>query len=233
MTTGWLSIRNGQVINSYCDGLTFYTGAVVDKILFNGDLFGRPSGGFAKPVVIGPNEIIQEFQYSKAIRFYTGKLCYMIIKTDLNDYPIEGFDQWEGHSSDRQGYCDTTPQYSVQIPSNQDLGSFLDFNIVYDSQWIIGFKNETEPEYCIQILAGAFAGCTAGSAAGNSISLLHNGHEVFTFPSGFTDEEFCMQSSEVDIENDLFELENGGTDGVSRNIFSVHRHIKCFIRVIL
>ena len=144
----------------------------------------------------------------------------MIIKTDLKDYHIPGFDQWEAASNDRQGYCDTTPQYSVQIPSNLDMDTFLESNIVYDdNDWIVGFKTETERSYCIEISAGNFDGCSAGTATGDDITLLENSESKFTFPSGFTDLDFCLPSSEVDVQNDLFELENGGNNGVSRNIF--------------
>ena len=209
----WLCLISSVFGQCFTDCLTFYAGFVVDRIHYNGTKFGRSGGGGKKPLVIGSDEIIREFQYSKASKFYPGRLCYMIVKTDLNDYHI--FDQ----SSGRQRYCDITPQYSVQIPSNHDLGFFLNSSIEYNhNDWIIGFKNEIKT-YCIEILAGHFDGCWSQTGSGNDITLLHNGVEKFIYQSEFTDFDFCLHSNEVDVENDLFELKNGGDDGVSRNIF--------------
>ena len=63
--------------------------------------------------------------------------------------------------------------------------------------------------------------CVVNPAAhtGSPITLTQNGKEIHSFPSGFSDDEFCLPPASFDAENDVFELHYTG--GRSNNGVSV------------
>ena len=66
-----------------------------------------------------------------------------------------------------------------------------------------------------QNLCGGTTGTLASAWSGDDVQLLHNGNLIHTFQSGFTDEQKCLDQTQVDENHDLFELRSAGTDGVS------------------
>ena len=110
----------------------------------HGIRYGRTGGGNAQDVQIDQNEKIKEIQYQKAVsrssypESRVGALCSLTLITDDNTYQIIP-------SSQSSGQCGNK-SFSVQIPNNQDLNSFLNTETIYrsGSDWIIGFKGEIE-----------------------------------------------------------------------------------------
>ena len=81
-------------------------------------------------------------------------------------------------------------------------------------------------DFCIRLHSGQPAcpyGSHGSSWEGDSISIYHNGVFEASTQYGFTNFEFCLPSNQVDIENDIFEFENGGDDGVSNSNFSSYK----------
>ena len=77
--------------------------------------------------------------------------------------------------------------------------------------------------YCIRLYSGDNDGCPDthyGSWKGDNISIFHNGVKKATAYEYFENFEFCLPYNDIDIQNDLIELKNGGPDGVSTSIFS-------------
>lgn len=73
-------------------------------------------------------------------------------------------------------------------------------------------------EFCVRLESGAGRNCS-NKWRGDDISLFHNGVKKRTFQYAFENESFCLPFNEVDIQNDVFELKNGGIDGVSIESF--------------
>lgn len=77
-------------------------------------------------------------------------------------------------------------------------------------------------EFCIRLHSGE-AACPSGSHGssweGDSIAIYHNGVFEAGTQYGFTNFEYCLPLDQVDVENDIFEFENGGDDGVSNLYF--------------
>ena len=82
-------------------------------------------------------------------------MCSLTIITDVNIYHVPGFEEWKAENPDgRWAYCGggrwVSKKFSVQIPIDQDLNSFFDSEIIYGSfsrygsNWIMGFKSQTE-----------------------------------------------------------------------------------------
>ena len=72
--------------------------------------------------------------------------------------------------------------------------------------------------YCIRLNSGDPAECPDthnGSWDGDNISIFHNGVKKATAYEYFKNFEFCLPYTDIDIQNDLIELKNGGSDGVS------------------
>ena len=130
--------------------MIIYSGAVVEKMRVNGILYGRPKGGKIRTVEIGPGETIKELQYHKTAWWWPETMCSLAIITDVNTYHVDGFEEWKAQNpSGRWGYCGSK-KFSIQIPEDQDINSFFESEIIYGSftrygsNWIIGFKSETE-----------------------------------------------------------------------------------------
>ena len=68
-------------------------------------------------------------------------------------------------------------------------------------------------EFCLRLERGPCP-TSAHDPNGNDIALIHNGKQVAIARWGFTIFEYCMPYHEVDYENDVFVLINGGNDGV-------------------
>ena len=68
-------------------------------------------------------------------------------------------------------------------------------------------------EFCLRLERGP---CPTSShdPNGDDIALIHNGIQKATAREGFTVFEYCLPYHEVDYENDVFRLVNGGSDGV-------------------
>ena len=82
-------------------------------------------------------------------------------------------------------------------------------------------------ELCVRLESSAGRNCS-NKWRGDEISLIHNGVEKRTFQFAFTNESFCLPINEVNIQNDVFELRNGGTDGVSKELFQRAFNQQCF-----
>ena len=131
-------------------GMILYSGAVVDRMLVNGISYGRSKGGTFRSIEIGPNETIKELQYHKTAWWWEETMCSFTLITNANTYHVGGFEEWKAENPNgRYGYCGTK-KYSVQIPTDQDINSFFESEMIfgsytrYGSDWIIGFKSETE-----------------------------------------------------------------------------------------
>lgn len=103
----------------------------------NGVEYGRSSFLSSRDIIIRSDEEIEHIQYHKAAWWWKGAFCSITLKTNLTSYEI--------------GYCGDT-EFSVHVPLDQDLNSFISANIIYGdlnnkgANWIIGFQNETEIE---------------------------------------------------------------------------------------
>ena len=135
---------------NFDSGMIIYSGAVVDRLHVNGISYGRPKGGKIRSIEIGPEETITELQYHKTAWWWEGTMCSFTLVTDVNTYHVGGFEEWKAENPNgRYGYCGSK-KFSVQIPTNQDINSFFESEIIYGrikrfgSNWIIGFKSETE-----------------------------------------------------------------------------------------
>ena len=109
----------------------------------HGDYYGRSDGGRAFNVEIGQGETIKEIQYRKALSSESQviALCSFTIITDENIYQAEELDQM--NTKKTKHLCDEK-QFSVEIPNDVDINSFLNSETIYRSDWIIGFKGEIE-----------------------------------------------------------------------------------------
>lgn len=77
--------------------------------------------------------------------------------------------------------------------------------------------------YCIKVTSGldlvkchhpVYPDAAANGWDGEPVLLKHKGRKVATLFEGFTDYEFCMLRSEVDIENDKFSIETENKNGI-------------------
>ena len=118
----------------------------MDRLRIHGDYYGRSDGGRAYNVEIGQGETIKEIRYRKALSRssesqVTG-LCSFTFVTDANIYQAEELNQINSKEYWRH-ICDEK-QFSVEIPNDLDINSFLNSETIYKSDWIIGFKGELE-----------------------------------------------------------------------------------------
>ena len=74
-------------------------------------------------------------------------------------------------------------------------------------------------EFCLRLERGPCP-TSAHDPNGNDIALIHNGVQKATAREGFTVFEYCLPYHEVDYENDVFRLVNGGSDGVRIKFYS-------------
>lgn len=88
----------------------------MNRIEYNGIEVGRSDGGIARTIELGPNEIVENFQYHKAEWWWVDTLCSLTIKTNVNIYVVDGFEEWKAENPDgRYGYCGSRLFYA-EIP---------------------------------------------------------------------------------------------------------------------
>ena len=124
-STPRLTIHNGQVIYSQCKAIIFFASTIIDTIYVNGNLFGRSESGVPVYILLKPDEIIDELQYSRDTNG-SDRLCEMTVITNINSYHVQ---------TENTEYCGTD-RYSVFVPDDEIFFFIFEFKPSFSWKWM-------------------------------------------------------------------------------------------------
>ena len=131
------------------------------------------------------------------------RLLVCIPQTRINHCIIDTMTGWNGVTSDFISWTATVPRTNLvelwfRDPKHSNIA---DLKIHYTIA------------YCIRVVEGEEGENCDPNRSQSPLKLLRNGVEIFEFQTGFKDEEYCL--NQIDEQNDILRLQNGGIDGVN------------------